>query len=216
MHYNGHFCAPDPSGVGVWTAADWTSEIAQFRRLLFAHKPALPFGPPEVVGGRTPCLQGRLGLLYPVLARHGFRYDASQIVPLGRWPRRERGIWSFPLVEIPFVGHTFRVVSMDYNFLANQAEEGPAQIEQETYRSIRNAFLVGYHGNRAPLSLGFHFETWEGGAYDRALSRFLLHACRLPEVRCTTFAALANWLDALPRSALRRYRHGRFPHFKRR
>jgi hypothetical protein len=215
-HYNGHFCAPDPGGVATWSAADWTSEVAQFRRLLFAHASRLPFGPSEVVGGRTPCLEGKPAVLYPVLARLGFRYDASQTALPGGWPRREHGIWSFPLLEIPFVGHTFRVVSMDYNFLANQTEEGPRQIEAETYRSLWNAFRASYHGGRAPLSIGYHFETWEDGAYDRALTRFLTAACRLREVRCTTFRALADWLDSLPRRALRRYREGRFPPFKRR
>lgn len=163
-------------------------------KLLFRSGAALPFGPSEVVGGRTPCLQGNFSILYPLLA-HGFRYDASQTAPLGRWPRRERGLWSLPLLEIPFVGHTFRVVSMDYNFLVTQTLETAARVEQETYRSIWNAFLVSYRGNRAPLSLGYHFETWRGWAYDHALARFLLVACRLPEVRCASFRELVDWLD---------------------
>jgi hypothetical protein len=95
---------------------------------------------------------------------------------------------------------------MDYNFMANQIDESPAQIESETYRTLWNAFLVSYRGNRAPLSLGNHFETWESWAYDHALTRFLLRACRLPDVRCTTYEKLAAWLDALPPKALRRYR----------
>jgi hypothetical protein len=95
---------------------------------------------------------------------------------------------------------------MDYNFMANQIGESPAQIESETYRSLWNAFLVSYRGNRAPLSVGWHFETWESWAYDHALTRFLLRACRLRGVRCTSYARLADWLDALPPSALRRYR----------
>src|SRR5919204_326276 len=81
-HYNGHFCAPYPGNVGEWTTADWSRELDQFDDLLFRGH-SLPFGPAEVVGGRTPCLQGDLRVLYPVLARHGFRYDASQSAPLG-------------------------------------------------------------------------------------------------------------------------------------
>ncbi len=214
-HYNGHFCAPDPASVGTWTAADWTYELAQFRRLLFGGG-RLPFGPHEIVGGRTPCLEGNLAALYPVLRRAGFRYDASRTALLGTWPRRIDGIWSFPLLELPFVGHTFRVVSMDYNFLANQVEEPPAQVESETYGTLWNAFLAEYRGGRAPLSFGFHFETWDHWAYDRALTRVLLRACSLPEVRCTSFRGLANWLDSLPRRTLRRYRKGFFPPYKRR
>jgi hypothetical protein len=203
-HYNGHFCGTD--GVATWSAADWTQELQEFDRFLVDGAPKLPFGPQAIVGGRTPCLEGNLGILYPVLARHGFRYDASGQVLLGTWPVKRDGIWSFALPELPFVGHTFRVVGMDYNFMANQIDESPAQIESETYRTLWNAFLASYRGNRAPLSLGNHFETWESWAYDHALTRFLLRACRLPDVRCTTYEKLADWLDALPPKALRRYR----------
>lgn len=208
-HYNGHFCGP--SGVGTWTAADWRSELTQFDRLLF-HGGKLPFGPREIVGGRTPCLEGSLDVLYRVLAARGFRYDASHTARLGTWPSRRLGIWSFPLLELPFIGHTFRVVSMDYNFMANQSGETPARIENETYRTLWNAFVVSYRGNRAPLALGNHFETWESWAYDHALTRFLTRACRLPEVRCASFRELADWLDRQPPTRLARFRAGRFPH----
>jgi hypothetical protein len=202
-HFNGHFCEPYAGNVGEWTAADWSHELDQFDRLVFhanannGIRPAvqLPFGPEEVVGDRTPCLQGRLGVLYPVLARGGFRYDASRTAPLGQWPTRRLGIWSVPLAEIPFVGHTFRVVSMDYNFLANQVDESPDTIERETYMSLQHAFRVSYRGNRAPLSLGFHFETWESRAYVHALTRFLIANCRRPGVRCVPIRDLVDWLD---------------------
>jgi hypothetical protein len=211
-HYNGHFCGP--RGVGAWTAADWAAELSEFDRLVFAEK--LPFGPGEIVGGRTPCLEGDLRTLYPVLARRGFRYDASRTAALGTWPARIDGLWSFPLLELPFVGHTFRVVSMDYNLMANQVTESPARIESETYRTFWNAFVASYRGNRAPLALGIHFETWESWAYDHAVTRFLLRACRLPEVRCSSFRELADWLDAQPARRLARDRRGRFPRAPRR
>jgi peptidoglycan/xylan/chitin deacetylase (PgdA/CDA1 family) len=209
-HYNGHFCAPYPGNVGEWNADDWRRELQQFGRLLFSDADALPFGPDEIVGGRTPCLQGDLRILYPVLAKDGFRYDASQIALLGTWPRRELGIWSVPLLELPFPGHTFRVVSMDYNFMANQTG-GDREIERETYAALERAFRTEYYGKRAPLSYANHFETWHSGAYDRALARFLLQKCGLAEVRCVSIRELVDWLDALPRRALRRYRLGRFP-----
>jgi hypothetical protein len=201
-HYNGHFCGP--GGVGTWSAKDWAHELAQFDMLVFHGEPRLPFGPGAVVGGRTPCLEGNLAALYPVLARHGFRYDASGQALLGSWPNKRDGIWSFPLLELPFAGHTFRVTSMDYNFMANQAGESPARIESETYRTLWNAFLVSYRGNRAPLTLGNHFETWESWAYDHALVRFLLRACAMPDVRCASFEQLADWLDRLPARARRK------------
>jgi hypothetical protein len=201
-HYSGHFCAPYDGNVGEWDASDWRRELDQFDRLVFtAHREALPFGPDEVVGGRTPCLEGDFRALYPVLAERGFRYDASQVALLGRWPWRERGIWSVPLLEIPFVGHTFRVVSMDYNFLANQV--GVADPERETYLSLRRAFQTSYRGTRAPLSIGSHFETWNDWAYNHALARFLVETCRLPQVRCVSIRELVDWLDLrFPRLAL--------------
>jgi hypothetical protein len=192
-HFNGHFCAPYAGNVDEWDARDWADELDQFDSLMFSGD-SLPFRSDEVVGTRTPCLQGSPRVLYPVLAQRGFRYDASQIALLGTWPWRERGIWSVPLLELPFVGHTFRVVSMDYNFLANQTGASAA-LEQETYLTLRRAFRTSYRGNRAPFSIGFHFETWHDGAYDRALARFLSETCRLRDVRCTSIRELVDWLD---------------------
>jgi len=209
-HFNGHFCAPYPGNVGEWNADDWRQELAQFDALMFADPETLPFGQDEIVGGRTPCLQGNLRALYPVLADEGFRYDASQIAPLGSWPKRELGIWSVPLLELPFQGHTFRVLSMDYNFMANQTGRD-AEVERETYSTLLRAFRTEYYGRRAPLSYANHFETWHDGAYDRALARLLLETCGLREVRCVSIRELVDWLDGLPKKALRRYRLGRFP-----
>jgi hypothetical protein len=141
-------------------------------------------------------------VLYRVLARRGFRYDASALAPIGSWPRRRLGIWSIPLLEIPFPGRSFRVVSMDYNLFANQTAgvSAPAslepRIERETYLTLRGAFRRLYRGNRAPFVYGSHFETWNHWAYDSALTRFLLETCRLPDVRCASYRELVDWLDA--------------------
>lgn len=207
-HFNGHFCGP--GGVGTWSPSDWSNELDQFDKLLSAQK--LPFGLKEIVGDRTPCLEGNLAALYPVLAKRGFLYDSSQTKPLGTWPSRSRGLWSVPLLYLPFVGHTFRVTSMDYNFMANQIDESPARIENEMYRTLWNAFRVSYLGNRAPLSIGNHFETWENWAYDKAITRFLERACLEPEVRCASIHELVNWLGAQTPKRLARVRAGRFPH----
>jgi hypothetical protein len=229
-HFNGHFCAPYAGNVGTWSAADWRQELNEFDKLVFhasennrlRPRLRLPFGPSEIVGERTPCLQGNLPVLYRVLARRGFRYDASKVAVLGDWPRRELGLWSAPLLEVPFVGHTYRVFTMDYNFYANQtsAHEAPLadsrRIGREVYNTIWRAFRTSYHGNRAPLPLGYHFETWNHWAYDHALARFLVKACRMPEVRCVSYRELVDWLDKQQASALRRYRAGGFPHLRRR
>jgi hypothetical protein len=223
-HFNGHFCSPLTGSVGEWTSSDWSSELDQFRKLMFDAsadnhiRPAvrLPFGPSEVVGERTPCLQGNMHALLPVLAARGFRYDASQLGALGAWPYRELGVWELPLQLIPFVGHTYRVVSMDYNFFYNQTVAGlsAAVSEQQAYLSLWRAFQASYFGNRAPLSFANHFETWNGWAYDHALARVVLRACRLPEVRCVSFRELTDWLDAQPPARLRRYEQGRFPRLR--
>jgi hypothetical protein len=184
-HYNGHFCGP--GGVSDWTAADWRTELDEFDALLEARR--LPFDRAEVIGGRTPCLEGNLHALYRVLARRGLRYDASRIAPLGEWPTRIGGIWSVPLLELPLRGHTYRVVSMDYNFYANGLGE------RETFDALWNGFRASYRGNRAPFSVANHFETWNRRAYDHALTRFVELACRLPAVRCTTIRDLVDWLD---------------------
>ena len=194
-HYNGHFCAPYAGNVGEWTAADWSRELDQFDDLLVRGH-SLPFGPAEVVGGRTPCLQGDQRVLYPVLARHGFRYDASRSAPLRTRPWREHGVWAIPLPEIPVAGHTFDAIAMDYNFFANQVGESPEQIEDETYRSIWDAFETSYRGDRAPFAFANHFETWEHWAYDHALARFVVRACALPQVRCVSYRELVDRLDA--------------------
>jgi hypothetical protein len=199
-HFNGHFCEPYAGNVDQWNAADWNRELDEFNRFLFAGP--LPFGPSEIVGERTPCLQGRLPVLYRVLARRGFLYDASALAPSGSWPRRRLGIWSIPLLEIPFVGHSFPVVSMDYNLFANQtggvsgAASLEPRIERETYLTMKAAFRASYRGNRAPFVWGNHFETWNHWAYDRALTRFLLETCRLPDVRCVSYRELVAWLNA--------------------
>lgn len=149
--------------------------------------------------------------MYPLLARRGFRYDASRTAPLGAWPSKKLGLWSLPLLELPFPGHTYRVLSMDYNFLANQGEALPGVAGAEMSRTYWDAFRTIYLGNRAPLSLGSHFQLWKDGAYDRALAGFLVKVCRLPEVRCATAKTLVAWLDRLTPRQLRRYRAGRFP-----
>ena len=110
-----------------------------------------------------------------------------------------------------------RVVTMDYNLFALQtgarsvaASEAPA-LEAETYRTLWNAFRARYYGSRAPFIYGAHFETWNHWAYDKALARFVVEACRLPEVRCVSYRELADWLDAQPRDRLARYDARHFP-----
>jgi hypothetical protein len=222
-HLNGHFCAPYAGNVNEWRAADWSRELDQFERLLFrasANNGLRPEAAPVWArrgGRRTDALpRGEPAGPRPRPRMPRLPLRREPVARLGAWPRRGGGIWSVPLLEIPFPCHGYWVLSMDYNLFANQTEarSGPAslapRIERETYLALRKAFRTSYFGNRAPLSFANHFETWNHGAYNRALARVVLESCRLPEVRCVSFAELVRWLDAQPPRRLARYEAGRF------
>jgi hypothetical protein len=65
---------------------------------------------------------------------------------------------------------------------------------------MRDGLLKGfdraYDGNRAPLIIGNHFESWNGGTYMRAIDQVVENVCNKPDVRCVSFRQLADWLDA--------------------
>ena len=207
-HYNGHFCAGRAGSVGSWNTADWNSELDQFEAFVAAAK--LPFGPAEVVGGRTPCLEGREDQLFPALSAHHYRYDASGIGHLGRWPVRTRGLWEFPLQSIQVAGTQRSALSMDYNiyYVQSRGVDGSAALfdvdRAQTLATYENAFDRVYRGDRAPLFIGNHFEQWNGGAYTAALTTFVATECGRPEVRCVSFRELADWLDAQPTATVAR------------
>jgi hypothetical protein len=209
-HFNGHFCAPRAGSVGGWSSADWASELDQFSALLtnvnadndISPAVTLPFVPAQVVGTRTPCLEGRLDALYPVLAQRGFRYDASRSAREGIWPERQNGIWSFPLAAIQLAGQKAKVLSMDYNLYVNQShakDVAPAKapaIEAQAYATFMGYFDRAYQSNRAPVSIAAHFTRWNSSAYLNALTRFADDVCGRPEVRCVSYRELTDWLDA--------------------
>jgi hypothetical protein len=207
-HFNGHFCGP--SGGGSWTAADWVKETEQAVRFVQTWKtttgisdlPALPFDyKKELIGGRAPCLEGQKALL-EAAPQMGFRYDSSS--PGGRqtWPAKVNGIWDFPLQSLPFPGHKFEVLSMDYNVMMNQSKTvkgDPANFpawEQQAYQTFMGGFERAYNGNRAPLIIGNHFESWNGGIYMRAVEKTMRSVCTKEGVRCVSFRQLADWMDA--------------------
>jgi hypothetical protein len=75
---------------------------------------------------------------------------------------------------------------------------------------MRDALLMGfqraYDGNRAPLIIGNHFESWNGGAYMRAVEEVIATVCTKAEVRCVSFRQLADWLDAQDPAVLAKLR----------
>jgi hypothetical protein len=92
---------------------------------------------------------------------------------------------------------------MDYNFMVNQSgtqTQGDRGKQEYWGDQMRDGLLKGFHraydGNRAPLIIGNHFESWNGGHYMRAVDEVIEHVCTKEEVRCVSFRQLADWLDA--------------------
>ncbi|MFF5445845.1 hypothetical protein [Streptomyces sp. NPDC012888] len=219
-HFNGHFCGGSGS-VGRWTAADWRSETEQAVSFVtnwrtntgFTDLPPLPFDyRKELVGGRTPCLLGQERLL-PTARELGWRYDASSPGGLQQWPAKKGGVWDLPLQSVPFPGHSFEVLSMDYNILANQSRNTTRGVPAN-YPGWRTqatgAYLAGfkraYETNRAPLFIGNHFEEWNGGIYMDAVEEALKAMSDKRDVRLVSFRQLVDWLDAQDPAVLARMR----------
>ncbi|MFD9443106.1 hypothetical protein ACFWBR_34715 [Streptomyces sp. NPDC060006] len=221
-HFNGHFCG----GTGTvenWTPAQWKSEIAQAKAFVKewrtntgwteADVPALPFDyEKELVGGRTPCLKGQSNLL-PTARELGWRYDASSPGGLQVWPAKKGGVWDLPLQAIPFPGHTFEVLSMDYNILANQSvnsTQAPPANYPAWRKQATNAYIAGfkraYETNRAPFFVGNHFEEWNGGIYMDAVEEALKHIAGKKDVRLVSFRQFVDWLDVQDAAVLEKLR----------
>ncbi|MEU0977941.1 hypothetical protein ACFYXN_17190 [Streptomyces griseus] len=209
-HFNGHFCGAD-GGVGTWSVDEWKSEINQAKAFVKSWKTntpelkgeaPLPFDyDKELIGARTPCLEGQKNMVAAARTM-GFRYDSSGV---GNqvWPKKKDGVWDIPLQLVPMPGRAFETLSMDYNFMVNQsgtATQGdPSQHEywgNQMRDGLLQAFDRSYNGNRAPLIIGNHFESWNGGTYMRAIEETIAQVCTKEGVRCVSFRQLADWLDA--------------------
>ncbi|MEV0009182.1 hypothetical protein AB0M10_12395 [Streptomyces sp. NPDC051840] len=217
-HFNGHFCGPD-GGVGTWSIEEWKSEIGQAKAFVKGWKtnaPALKAEAPlpfdydkELIGARTPCLEGRKNMVAAARTM-GFRYDSSGI---GNqvWPAKKDGLWDIPLQLVPMPGRDFETLSMDYNFMFNQSgtttQGDPDKHEywgSQMRDGLLQAFDRAYNGNRAPLIIGNHFESWNGGTYMRAVEETIRTVCTQRDVRCVSFRQLADWLDAQDPAVLER------------
>ncbi|MBB5868051.1 hypothetical protein F4553_001430 [Allocatelliglobosispora scoriae] len=217
-HFNGHFCGP--GGVSDWSPADWDSEIDQAIAMVsqwrtntgFTDLPPLPFDyAKELIGGRTPCLEGRANLLKAKRVQQ-WRYDSSG-TGIQTWPSRFRnGLWNLPMQQIPFPGHSFEVLAMDYNMMFNQSRtpNGDASRRPTWYKQARDAYLAGfqraYTANRAPLIIGNHFERWNGGIYMDAITDAVRQMAQHDSVRFVSFRQLVEWLDAQDPAVLAKLR----------
>jgi hypothetical protein len=206
-HFNGHFCGED-GGVGNWSVPEWKSEISQAKSFVknwrtnadLQTEQPLPFDyEKELIGARTPCLEGRLNFVRAA-SELGFRYDTSGINDQV-WPKKELGLWDLSLQMVPVPGRAFETLAMDYNFMVNQSGTSKGDPSQHEYwgdqmrDGLVQAFDRAYQGNRAPLIIGNHFESWNGGTYMRAIEETIATVCVKRDVKCVSFRQLADWLD---------------------
>ncbi|MGW1786206.1 hypothetical protein ACWCQQ_45140 [Streptomyces sp. NPDC002143] len=208
-HFNGHFCGKN-GGVGEWSVEEWKDEIDQAKQFVKTWKTnaglkkaaPLPFDyDKELIGARTPCLEGQANFM-KAARELGFRYDTSG-VNNQVWPGKKQGLWDLSMQLVPFPGHSYEQLTMDYNFMVNQSgtktQGNPGKFEfwgDQMRDGLLKGFDRAYEGNRAPLIIGNHFESWNGGTYMRAVEEVVENVCNKPDVRCVSFRQLADWLDA--------------------
>ncbi len=218
-HAVGHF------NGAKWSAVQWGQEFRSFKSVLghVVDNNALPANSPNlavplahVVGFRAPYLARSNGL-YTVLKENGFRYDTSSDSAPDAWPEKIDGIWRFNLARLKLHNMRRTTLSMDYNFFMLQSRGRVDPKHFDTFReqilqTYLDYFRANYYGNRAPLHIGHHFFDYQGGAYKQALMQFAREVCGLPEVRCVTYAKLADFMDGLKPETLQAYRKGEFPH----
>lgn len=219
-HFNGHFCSDNPPGSGDWSTADWNDELDQFFGFMknvqsnndLPSSTTLAFGPDDIKGARTPCLEANPGQLFPALKAHGLTYDSSLTRRGISWPTLSEpdGLWQMGMAEFPVHGTDHFQITMDYNFYytqrnassegvtAEQSAADAAQV-QATYQDMYAATVAG---NRAPLILGNHFNAWNNNAYTEALGGFLLANCAKPDTYCVPYVDVIDWMELQDPSVL--------------
>jgi hypothetical protein len=224
-HFNGHFCqgAGLPSGGNNWTTGDWNTELDQFFKLLKNYRqnnpgtdlPQLNVTATEVMGERTPCLEGTQAALFPALTAHHMAYDSSFTKRGIAWPTRspKYKIWQMGMAEFPMNGtlpsgspvdpgkRTNHVqITMDYNFWYSQRgaatadAAGSAADSEQVKATYEDMYNATFNGNRAPLILGNHFNAWNNNAYSDAIANFVLETCGKPDNECVPFQDLIAWM----------------------
>ena len=206
-HFNGHFCGP--TGGSTWSPSDWGSEIEQARSFVANWRtntgshdlPPLPFDyDKELIGGRTPCLEGGDNLRTEA-SKLGWRYDTSKST-LQMWPKKDKGLWDMSLQSIPLAGTRFQVLSMDYNIMFNQSKvtKGNPAMHATWRKQAVDSYMAGfnrsYEGNRAPLVIGNHFEGWNGGIYMDAVEEVMRKVAAHKDAKMVSFRELCDWMDA--------------------
>ena len=214
-HAIGHFNGKS------WSTSDWDQEFRAYGDLVKnvganngLDDLKLAFAPSDVIGFRAPYL-AKGAALYPALRSNGFRYDTSGDSGADEWPAKIDGIWRFNLARVKLQGSGKNLLSMDYNFFVAHGRGGsdPRRIDaarDQMLATYLNYFKTNYTGNRAPLHIGHHFFAYQNGAYNDALKSFARTVCGLPEVRCVSYAKLADFMDQQNPETLAAYRKGDF------
>lgn len=210
-HYNGHFCSGAGYAGNSWTTADWKSELSQFMDFLTNYKklngwsddevPTLNVTPQDIKGGRTPCLEGKLAALVPAWKAFGFTYDSSLPLTSGiSWPVKLRGIWEFQMPWVYSPGFKRSIMAMDYNmwvtFNGGKNEPGRApELRQKVRQTYDYMYQQAYRGNRAPVLIANHFNSWNGNSFNPPVAEFMKATCGKPDTYCTTYQDVIAWME---------------------
>lgn len=193
-HANGHF------NGAPWTEAEWYNEFNQFKTFTEGW-----IDPKTITGFRAPNL-GTNNAMYDFLPAFGFIYDTSATsAKMDAWPTKNgNNFWQFFLPSISR-GNGKRILAMDYNFfvansggtdLIKRNDPRWQEFHDEMLTAYRNYFMHNYQGNRAPVYIGHHFSLWNDDLYYEVFKDFASEVCILPNVHCTTYSELVNYLDA--------------------
>ncbi len=212
-HFNGHFCSgADPSGA-VWDTGNWNDELDQFFGLVknvnanngLSAGTRLNLTADEIKGGRTPCLEGHIENLFPAMKAHGMTYDSTFTRRGIGWPTqsKEYKIWQMGMAEFPIHGTTHYQITMDYNFYYTQenasskgvSAQQSASDSAQVLATYQDMYSAAFSGNRAPLILGNHFNSWNNNAYSDAIGNFVLANCGKPDTKCVPFRDVIAWMN---------------------
>ncbi|MDB5259365.1 MAG: hypothetical protein JWO73_573 [Candidatus Taylorbacteria bacterium] len=210
-HLVGHF-----SGKS-WNKNNWEQEFDSFDDIMSnieSKNPGLHLGQPSLLeqnpirGFRAPYLHTNTHM-YEVLHERKFAYDASEVSKGHEWPTIDtEGLWHIPYSTVEIGDSRTPVTAMDALMYDLHDHEGKGNLKrgtaewnakkEEVLKSYRDYFKKSYGGNRAPISIGYHFWIHNDGLYWEALKEFASEACGKPDVRCTTFSEFVTYLNSQP------------------
>ena len=122
-HFNGHFCSGAEPSAGKWSTADWNNELDQFFSLIQnvdannGIKDKLDLKASDIIGARTPCLEGDPNAMAPAYTAHHMVYDSSATRKGLFWPVQSptQHLWQIGMAHFPMHGPDKRpLITMDY------------------------------------------------------------------------------------------------------